>query len=272
VRGLSGIWEWAVEPHEDVAAGTDRQNARFLAGLLVVIVTLGSISAVLQLVLVPGFLPTFLAIFAALVVLASAYALARTTRYRVAGWLVSLAPVAACAMVAVQDPGDHVWYGFMLIGVLLATVVLSVRAAAWVALTSFLTTATLVSAVPELRVPSHSIPPLMFQAIFSPLLLLSARHREQVERMREQLSEQLRESSRLETVGRLAGGIAHDFNNLLTAIYASAELIQTSDKENQELVDQIVEVTGRAGSSPTSSWRSQGDRCSSPRSSTRQPC
>jgi len=64
-----------------------------------------------------------------------------------------------------------------------------------------------------------------------------------------QLEEQLRQSQKMEAVGRLAGGIAHDFNNMLNVILGHAELGMEAIPADHALAGDLQEIREAAGRS-----------------------
>lgn len=61
-----------------------------------------------------------------------------------------------------------------------------------------------------------------------------------------ELQDQLRQSQKMEAIGRLAGGIARDFNNVLTSILGNVDLILRRMSQTAELRDNVEQIRDAA--------------------------
>jgi signal transduction histidine kinase len=218
-----------------MSLSVDRRRVRLLATSLLALILLGSAVSLVQYALVPSFRERAAPIAAAIFVLALARWGSRSTWYRLSACTACLAPAVACVFVALLNPNDPVWFAFMLIAVVFATMFFNIRMAAVLAGGVFLGLLALVLAVPELRSSEKAVPILAVHVVLSPLLLFAADHQRRLEgdgkaelHLRDR---RLAEAERSAAVGVVASGVAHDFRNLLMVIAEQARLLEQGTGE-----------------------------------------
>lgn len=69
---------------------------------------------------------------------------------------------------------------------------------------------------------------------------------EELERIRQELTEQLIQSERIRSLGTLSGGVAHHFNNLLSVILGYSSFVLNREKLSKEATDALQKITEAA--------------------------
>ena len=176
-------------PHPGVTAAADRQEARFIATIYVVVTPLSMVTMALQTWYSPEFLPTFLTLLPGYALMSVPYALSRTQRFRTASWM-TMVFAAGMSSIAIQgDPTNPVVYSYLLSGTLLASVVLPQTAARITAAANLVAGGLLLGVNAAVLGPTSVLSVAVMLFVMTAIIETTAYHRGRIEHGRRQLLE-----------------------------------------------------------------------------------
>jgi signal transduction histidine kinase len=229
-------------PARGISDLAERRSAQLVAAVTVALFVLTALALVGMLVVDMQLFWSRAPVMATLLLThALIYGLNRTRFYRLAALLLCVAPIWSDLAVGLSTPEDPVWYALMPASTVLASILLSFRAAVMVGALGIVSTGTVVGSNLQLLGEERGMLITGYVVIFTAILLATARFRAWVERGRraelQELERKLAATQRMEAVGRLASSVAHDFNNFLTVIQGNVQLARLRQPAAEELAD-----------------------------------
>ena len=178
------LWQRLTAPTASLTDQPGRQLAQLLAGILLVLISLGTVSTVVELVWVPGFRATLSVAVLALVLLVTAYVLGRRGR-PMAGALLTVAVTAVAPYAEILvNPRDLHTYAYLAVSSFLAAIFFRERGALAVGALHVLLLAAVLPASGLLAVGDDYLSAPIFQAIVTALLVTVLYHVRVVETAR----------------------------------------------------------------------------------------
>lgn len=238
---------------DDYPDPIERHRVQLLVSVLLVLLALGTGAALIELWLVPGFLPEFLALLAAVISMSLLYLAVCRKHQQFAAVIVCLVPTLGS--VGGFLAGDMLALSYILLSVVLAGAFLSVLHTALLSLFNLAVAVMLFLVVPQEKLHVSLYTLLAFFVIFSALRLVLMRYREKLVAMQQhqlQQSEQdLRAMAENATEGILinARGVHVFANHYLEDMlgYAPGTLIGTgiADVVHESELARVTEIAAK---------------------------
>lgn len=174
------IFQRVTTPSPEIGGIPQRRSARFISSILVVLIFFGTLSAVIQFIIVPSFQATFSGILLGVSLLVIAYFISRTKHYIYSAVITVIITTFAVVLNYLIDPTDSATLSFIFIGIFVASMFFSIRGIIAVILLDLVILSFILSLSDQIKL-SDILAYQIYIIIFSGLMLISILQRDRLE-------------------------------------------------------------------------------------------